>query len=186
MLKHWSRCSDKELFAKIVYKAITTYHACQDARMKKLVSVATNRLVGNSSLHHVKKAYEVMVRYDSEQSQDHNPVSPIPFQEGELHAAVNREMSRRSDVAMLLALAHMLLQSCLTIDSCTVQVMERLRQLDSAYKNPKKFTFAESNMKDFTRSYEKLISYLSRMMCTLGLMAFLDVRDKINLCNLPR
>ena len=67
MLKHWSRCSDKELFAKIVYKAITTYHACQDARMKKLVSVATNRLVGNSSLHHVKKAYEVMVRYNSEQ-----------------------------------------------------------------------------------------------------------------------
>ena len=62
MLKHWSRCSDKELFAKIVYKAITTYHACQDARMKKLVSVATNRLVGNSSLHHVKKAYEVKVR----------------------------------------------------------------------------------------------------------------------------
>ena len=62
MLKHWSRCSDKELFAKIVYKAITTHHACQDARMKKLVSVATNRLVGNSSFHHVKKAYEVMVR----------------------------------------------------------------------------------------------------------------------------
>ena len=64
--------------------------------------------------------------------------------------------------------------------------MERLHQLDTAYKNPKQFKFADSNLKDFTRCYEKLISYLSRMIFTLALMAFMDVRDKINLSNLPR
>ena len=95
-------------------------------------------------------------------------------------------MSRHSDVAMLLGLADLLLRCCLTIGKGTVQVMERLRQLDTAYKKPKEFKFADSNLRDFTRCYKKLISYLSRMICTLALMAFLDVRDKINLSNLPR
>ena len=90
------------------------------------------------------------------------------------------------DVAMVLSLADLLMTCCLTISSYSVQRIERLRQLDTAYKNPQEFKFADSNLKDFTRCYEKLISYLSRMICTLGLMAFLDVRDKINLDNLPR
>ena len=99
---------------------------------------------------------------------------------------MERELARNTDVAMLLGLTDLLLRSCLSIDSCTVQVMERLRQLDTAYKNPKEFKFADSNLRDFTRCHEKLISYLSRMICTLALMAFLDYREKINLGNLPR
>lgn len=91
-----------------------------------------------------------------------------------------------SDVVMVLGLADLLLRCCLTIDSYTVQGLERMRQLDTAYKNPKEFKFADSNIRDFTRCYEKLIAYLSRMICTLGLMAFLDIREKINLSNLPR
>ena len=60
MLAHWNRKSDKELYAKIVYTAIASHHACQDGKMKKLVAMAANRLVGSSDLDDLKKAYKVL------------------------------------------------------------------------------------------------------------------------------
>ena len=62
MLAHWNRKSDKELYAKIVYTAIASHHACQDGKMKKLVAMAANRLVGSSDLDDLKKAYKVLLR----------------------------------------------------------------------------------------------------------------------------
>ena len=60
MLAHWNRSSDKELYAKIVYMAIASHHACQDARMKKLCEVAADRLIGSTNLDDLKSAYKVV------------------------------------------------------------------------------------------------------------------------------
>ena len=58
MLAHWHR---KVEYANIVYMALASHHACQDARMKKLVSTASNRLIGSTKLDDLKKADKVIV-----------------------------------------------------------------------------------------------------------------------------
>ena len=93
---------------------------------------------------------------------------------------------------MVLRLAQLLVTCCWSIDPSNVQRMERLRHIDTAILTrprefkPEEFKFEESNKKTFTECYESLVSYLKTMIANLGLMAFLDIKEKISLNNLPR